>query len=82
MVMGESAGIAAALALKTNKAVQDIDRDELTAMLNKYGQILEWGGKGYRAWRYNFMGNPIEETTRWDTNPEEYSKYPVEELWK
>jgi hypothetical protein len=82
MVMGESAGVAAALALKTNKAVQDIDRDELTSMLKKYGQILEWDGKGYRHWRYNFLGEPIVETTRWETNPEEYLIHPVKDLWK
>ena len=83
MVMGESAGIAAALALKSNKAVQDIDRDELTSMLIKYDQILEWDGKGYRAWRFSYMSEPLsEEEKRWETNPEEYSVHPVETLWK
>jgi hypothetical protein len=82
MVMGESAGIAAALAIKSNEAIQDIDREELTSMLIKYGQILEWDGKGYRHWRFNFLGEPRIETTRWETNPEEYSVHPVAELWK
>jgi hypothetical protein len=82
MVMGESAGIAAALALKEGKAVQDIDRNELTSMLKKYGQKLEWDGKGYRVWRYNIFGKPVEEKARWDTNPEEYRKHPVVTLWK
>ena len=82
MVMGESAGIAAALALKENKAVQDIDRSQLTAMLLKYGQKLEWDGKGYRKWRYNIFGKPLDEKARWDTNPEEYQKHPVVTLWK
>jgi hypothetical protein len=83
MVMGESAGIAAALALKSNKAIQDIDRDELTSMLIKYDQILEWDGKGYRAWRFSWMGEPLlEEEKRWETHPEEYLVHPVETLWK
>jgi hypothetical protein len=82
MVMGESAGIAAALALKENKAVQDINREELTSVLKKYGQKLEWDGKGYRKWRYNIFGKPLDEKARWDTNPEEYQKHPVEILWK
>lgn len=82
MVMGESAGIAAALAIRKNKAVQDIDRDVLTSRLIKYGQKLEWDGKGYRMWRYNIFSEPRPEVTRWETNPEEYTKHPVETLWK
>lgn len=82
MVMGESAGIAATLAIKQKKAVQDIDRKELTSMLIKYGQKLEWDGKGYRMWRYNIFSEPKEEVTRWQTNPEEYMKNPVNTLWK
>lgn len=82
MVIGESAGIAAALAIKENKAVQTINRNELTAMLQKYGQILKWDGKGYRMWRSNIFGKPIKEVTRWETNPEEYQKHPVNILWK
>ncbi len=82
MLIGESAGIAASLALKTKKAVQDINRNELTTKLKEYGQILKWNGKGYRKWRYNILQEPKEEKTRWDTNPEEYTKYPIEVLWK
>ncbi|SCD18943.1 putative secreted protein [Proteiniphilum saccharofermentans] len=82
MVMGESAGIAAAIAIRENKAVQDISRSDLTSMLKKYGQKLEWDGKGYRNWRYNIFSTPQEEVTRWDTHPEEYQKKPVETLWK
>lgn len=47
MVMGEASGIAASLAIKSNKAVQDIDRRKLTSMLKKYGQELEWDGTGF-----------------------------------
>lgn len=83
MVMGESAGIAAALALKNNKAVQEIDRDKLTSLLKRYGQKLEWDGKGYRYWRYNIFDNePKDFTPRWKTNPEEYATYPIDVLWK
>jgi len=83
MVMGESAGIAAALAIKNKKAVQDIDRGELISQLKRHGQLLEWDGKGYRYWRYNFIDNkPRTFPFRWDTHPEEYSKYPVKKLWR
>lgn len=83
MVMGESAGLAASLALKNNKAVQDIDHQEFTHLLKKYEQILEWDGKGYRMWRYNYLSEPVRQAPpRWETHPEEYSKYPVKELWQ
>lgn len=81
MVMGESAGIAAGLALRERKAVQDIDRKNLTSVLKRYGQVLEWDGRGYDfGWRSNIFGEPHPETTRWQTNPEEYRKHPIEEL--
>lgn len=82
MVMGESAGIAAALAIDENRAVQDIDRDTLTTILKKYGQILKWDGKGYRMWRSNVFSKHVKEETRWETNPEEYTKHPINSLWK
>jgi hypothetical protein len=82
MVMGESAGIAAALAIKQKKAVQDIDRDELLNMVKKYGQKLKWDGYGYRIWRYNILGKPAPQKFRWETHPEEYKIHPVETLRK
>jgi hypothetical protein len=83
MVMGEAAGVAAALAISSKKAVQDIDRNELTTQLLKNKQLLKWDGKGYRVWRYNFLDNtPRNFTPRWTTHPEEYSKHSVESLWK
>src|SRR5690606_23563184 len=86
MVMGESAGIAAALALQSEKAVQDIDRDKLTALLLAHGQELEWDGTGFYTeglWRSNiYTKNPGKVVGRWVTHPEEYTKYPVSELWK
>lgn len=86
MVMGESAGIAAALAIKTDKAVQDIDRNELISKLKVYGQELEWDGTGFYTegvWGSNiFNRGTRKEPVRWDSHPEEYSKYPIEKLWK
>jgi len=86
MVMGESSGIAAALALRSNKSVQDIDRDMLTKMLKMYGQELEWDGTGFytrNLWRSNIYGGEGGKTVgRWDTHPEEYTKFPASELWK
>jgi len=85
MVMGESAGIAAALAIKSSKAVQDIDRDQLTSYLKKYRQELEWDGTGFYTkglWRSNIFGTPGKVIGRWETHPEEYTKYPLNKLWR
>ncbi|MBI4625934.1 MAG: FAD-dependent oxidoreductase [Verrucomicrobia bacterium] len=86
MVMGEATGVAAALAVKTNKAVQDIDRKALTLLLKKYGQKVKWDGKGFRRFRFNVL-NPRsyiggKMSIRWETNPEEYSSCPIDVLWK
>lgn len=83
MVMGEAAGVAAAQALRSGKAIQDIDRNELTAQLGKYKQLLKWDGKGYRVWRYNFLDKqPRNYPYRWEAHPEEYTVHPVNTLWK
>jgi hypothetical protein len=85
MVMGESAGIAAALALKTNRSVQDIDRQQLTVELRRHGQILEWdGGKRRYGTPYSssVLDRQNELTTRWQTHPEEYVEFPVERLYR
>lgn len=82
MILGESAGIAASMAIKNNSAVQDINRDDLTEKLKKYGQILEWDGKGYRKWRYSIFNQRVEPENRWDSHPEEYQKKPIKILWK
>lgn len=86
MVLGESAGIAAALALKSNKAVQDIDRKALTKLLKAYGQELEWDGTGFYTkglWRSNIYGGEgTKEAGRWETHPEEYTRKPIRTLWK
>lgn len=85
MVMGEASGIAAALALKSERSVQGIDRDALTALLEKYGAELKWDGTGFYTkslWRSNIFGKPSKTVGRWVTNPEEYSVHPVQTLWK
>lgn len=85
MVMGEAAGVAASIALKSNKSLQDIDRNKLRSTLMKYGQNLAWDGTGFYTkglWRSNIFGDGSEETGRWETHPDEYSKHPVDELWK
>jgi hypothetical protein len=83
MIIGESAGIAAAIALKERKDVQEINRTLLNKQLTKHGQILEWDGMGYQfGWRSNIFGIPQKEIPRWQTHPEEYRKYPVEILRK
>lgn len=85
MVMGESSGIAAALALQSKSTVQEIDRDELTKRLLQYGQELEWDGTGFYTegkWRSNIFGTPHPTEGRWIAHPEEYQVHPISELWK
>lgn len=84
MVMGESAGIAAALAVKTKKTVQGINRKELTNKLKQHGQIVEWDGYGYHPdyYRSNIFGRPNKQVPWWEKSPEEYKKYPVSALRK
>ena len=45
MVVGESAGVAAARAVKAGKAVQEIDLPALQARLRELGQVLSWDPK-------------------------------------
>ena len=40
MIMGQAAGVAAAMAIRKNVAVQDIDRGQLTMTLREHGAIL------------------------------------------
>jgi hypothetical protein len=72
MLMGESAGIAAAQALNEKVPVQKIDRRKYRARLLQVGQILEWDGTGYgggaSAW--------------WNKNPDDYRRHPVASLAK
>jgi hypothetical protein len=42
MMIGQAAGVAAALAIQTGRAVQDIDREELRRILVRQGAILEY----------------------------------------
>jgi hypothetical protein len=41
MIIGQAAGVAAAMALRENKAVQDIDPHQLTAHLKEQGTVVE-----------------------------------------
>ena len=72
MLMGESAGIAAAQSLNEKVAVQKIDQGKYRARLRQVGQILEWDGTGYgggaSAW--------------WNKHPEDYQRHPVATLRK
>ena len=43
MILGQTAGTAAALAYKQKIAVQDVDYEELKQELLKAGQVVEWG---------------------------------------
>lgn len=51
MILGESAGIAAARALEEDVDVQRIDPDRYQEALREAGQILEWDGKPYEQYR-------------------------------
>ncbi|WP_284141051.1 MULTISPECIES: FAD-dependent oxidoreductase [unclassified Virgibacillus] len=42
MILGQSAGVAATLALKNNQNVQDLDYKELKVELLKVGQVVDW----------------------------------------
>lgn len=74
MIMGESAGIAASLAVERKVAVQDLDYQELRQRLLAAAQILAWDGKGYGARWFN---KPFEAW--WQKHPEEYQARPVQE---
>jgi hypothetical protein len=74
MMMGESAGIAAAQAFKNKQPVQAIDMARFTKSLLDAKQVLEWNGKGYGrdAVLYDHKISP----TWWEKHPEEYQQNP------
>jgi len=45
MILGHAAGIAAALAISSNRAVQDIDVRELQKKLKDEGGVFEYGAE-------------------------------------
>ena len=75
MIIGESAGIAAAQAFDNDKDVQAIDVKQLQKRLVEHGQLLEWDGKGYGRYRSRANSNfPPHIIYRWQNHPEEYPK--------
>lgn len=77
MIMGESAGMAAALALEQNAAVQQLDTGLLQNLLLKAGQILDWNGEGYGPVWFN-----KRFTAWWEKHPEEYEKSPIKSTYE
>ena len=75
MIIGESAGIAAAQAFDNDKDVQAIDVKQLQRRLIEHGQLLEWNGEGYGRYRSRAnSGFPPQIIYRWQNHPEEYPK--------
>lgn len=73
MIMGESAGIAAALALEGGTSVQEVSSEKLENALRQGGQVLHWGGEGYGPFWFH---KPFKAW--WEKHPEEYAKRPVQ----
>jgi hypothetical protein len=74
MIIGESAGVAAAQAIDEGKAVQEIDIKRLQKRLVEHGQLLEWDGKGYGRYRTSVGDFNKDIIYRWQNHPEEYPK--------
>ena len=55
MIMGESAGIAAAQAIEEGKDVQSIDMGRYEAALKQAGQVLRWDGQSYEDFRRGWV---------------------------
>ena len=72
MLMGESAGIAAAQSLNEKVPVQKIDQRKYRARLLQVGQILAWDGTGYGG----------GDSAWWNKNPDDYRRHPVASLAK
>lgn len=84
MVMGEAAGVAAAIAASRGVAVQDIDRSALSSALVSHGQKIEWdGGGSYKSGtlRWSIFDEPMDVTPRWISHPEEYYRISVPSIW-
>ena len=77
MIIGESAGVAAAQAFDNDKDVQAIDVKQLQKRLVEHGQELEWDGEGYGRYRSCVRNNNNFHPhilNRWQNHPEEYPK--------
>jgi hypothetical protein len=55
MIMGESAGIAAAQAVDEGCSVQQIDMVRCTTALKDAGQTLRWDGQSYEDFRRGWL---------------------------
>lgn len=71
MLLGESAGIAANLALEDDRAVQEVEINRLQRALRDAGQILEWDGEGYGPYWFNRRFEAW-----WEKHPQEYVANP------
>ena len=56
MILGHAAGVAAALAIRSGRAVQDLDTAELTRILVSQGAILEYVPTAQAALAARFRG--------------------------
>ncbi len=72
MIMGESAGIAAARAIDEGTCVQDIDMAAYRKALLAAEQVLEWDGTGYNNGKHGW----------WTDHPEDFRKRPLESVFK
>ncbi len=78
MILGESAGVAAAQALDEEKPVQGIDVAKLQQRLLHHGQKIEWDGKGYGRFRTSVANGdnfPHHVLYQWQNHPEEYPNF-------
>jgi len=80
MIMGQAAGVAAALAAKHYIPVQKVDINELQEILQRHGQVLSLKNNIYGAFRYrdeividNHMMRFIEKTGKWEVNETEHN---------
>jgi len=74
VVMGEAAGIAASHAVKSGKAVQDVNMDAVRSDMKEVGVITEWDGEGYGPKsKHHWPLNAIY----WKMHPEDY-KIPLQ----
>ncbi|MBT3272820.1 MAG: FAD-dependent oxidoreductase [Spirochaetales bacterium] len=74
MLLGESAGVAAAQAIAEKKSVQEIDVNQLQNKLRSYGQKIEWDQPLFGRWRTSVFTKryPPHILYHWQNHPEDY----------